>query len=100
MATSAKTPRPEGDLLAVRVHPRARRSEVAGWRGSALRVSVTAAPSEGRANRAVTELLAKSLGVAASAIELVSGASGRDKLFRVGRLSIDEVRARLGQPRA
>ena len=40
--------RPEGALLAVRVQPRAQRSAVEGWRGGALPVRVTAAPTEGR----------------------------------------------------
>ena len=92
--------RPDGALLAVRVHPRAQRSAVEGWRDGALAVRVTAAPTEGRANRAVTELLADAFDVPASAIELVRGARGRDKLFRVGALTLDDLRARLDRTRA
>ena len=73
-------------LLHVRVQPRARRNEVVGWQGDVLRVRVTAAPADGAANRAVTDLLAEVLGVAASRIALVRGAASRDKLFRVERL--------------
>lgn len=87
--------RPEEGLLSVRVQPRARRNEVVGWRGGALRVRVTAAPDGGEANRAVTGLLAAALGVPPSSLELVRGAAARDKLFRVGRLSPAELRARL-----
>ena len=72
MTTMTRPSRPEGALLAVRVQPRAQRSAVEGWQGGALRVRVTAA-TEGRANRAVTELLADAFDVPASAIELVSG---------------------------
>lgn len=90
--------RPEGGLLRVRVQPRARRTEVVGWQGPALRVRVTAAPEAGEANRAVTDLLARVLGVPPSSIELVRGAAGRDKLFRICRLSLDVLRARLGGP--
>ena len=92
--------RPEGQLLQVRVHPGARRSAIEGWHGPALRVSVTASPSEGRANRAVAELLAAACGVAPSSVELVTGASSRDKRFRVGSLSLGELRARLVRARA
>ncbi|HYB69374.1 MAG TPA: DUF167 domain-containing protein [Candidatus Bathyarchaeia archaeon] len=88
-------PRPEGELLHVRVDPRARRDEVVGWRGSALRVRVTAAPHDGLANEAVAGLLARALGVPRTHIVLVRGATTRDKLFRVGRLSRAEVRARV-----
>lgn len=86
---------PEGQLLHVRVQPRASRNQVLGWQGTALRVRVTAAPSEGRANRAVAELLAEACGVPLSSVELVRGAGTRDKLFRVRDLSLDAVRARV-----
>lgn len=87
----------EGQLLHVRVQPRASRNEVVGWQGTALRVRVTAAPTDGRANRAVAELLAAACRVAPSAVELVRGAATRDKLFRVGDLSLDALRARLAE---
>lgn len=89
----------EAPLLHVRVQPRARRNEVVGWQGDALRVRVTAPPADGLANRAVTDLLAGALGVAASRIALVRGAASRDKLFRVEHLSPSDVRARLAPPR-
>jgi hypothetical protein len=95
-----KAPRPEGRLLTVRVEPRAPRSEVAGWRGSALRVRVTAPPADGEANRAVAALLARTFGVALSSVELVKGARSRDKVFRVSQLSVDDLRARLPEARA
>jgi uncharacterized protein (TIGR00251 family) len=70
-------------LLRVRVQPKARRNAVMGWRGEALRVSVTAPPEDGKANRAVIELLADTLAVPASSISLVRGATSRDKWFRL-----------------
>ena len=46
--------RPDGGLLRVRVHPRAARAGIAGWRtDGALSVRVTAAPVDGQANAAV-----------------------------------------------
>lgn len=93
-------PRPERGLLPVRVSPRASRSAVEGWRNGALCVRVTAAPSDGRANRAVAALLAETFGVPASSVELVSGAAARDKLFRVGSLGLDDLRARVPEARA
>lgn len=89
------TPSPEAPLLHVRVQPRARRNEVVGWRDDALWVRVTAPPADGLANRAVTDLLARALGLPASAVALVRGAASRDKLFRIERLSPSDVRVRL-----
>jgi uncharacterized protein (TIGR00251 family) len=91
----ARTAPPDGGLLQVRVQPRARHSAVQGWQGAALRVRVTAAPADGEANRAVAALLAEAFGVPPSSVALVSGARGRDKRFRVGRLSLEELRRRL-----
>ncbi len=95
-----KATRPEGALLPVRVQPRARRNEVVGWQGAALRVRVTAPPTDGRANQAVVELLAEVLGLPRASIALVSGAASRDKLLRVERHSLADLRARLDGARA
>jgi uncharacterized protein YggU (UPF0235/DUF167 family) len=57
---------------------------------------VTAAPVDGQANAAVGALLAEALGVRASAVEIVRGATGRDKYVRVAGLTLDDVIRRLG----
>lgn len=81
----------------MRVHPRASRNQVDGWRQGALSVRVTAAPVEGEANRAVAALLAAVLGVRASAVSVARGVRGRDKLIRIDGLSRDEIAARLAR---
>ncbi len=83
-------------MLRVRVQPRASRDEVLGWREGVLALRVTAPPVEGEANRAVEALLAGALGVRRSAVSVVRGERGRDKLVRVEGLTDAEVRARLG----
>jgi len=70
-------------LRHVRVQPKARASAIVGWQAGTLRVRVTAAPEDGRANRAVIELLAESLSIPPSSIALVRGAASRDKWFRL-----------------
>ena len=67
----------------MRVQPKARESAIIGWQAGALRVRVTAAPEDGRANRAVIALLAEALSVPPSSIALVRGATSRDKWFRL-----------------
>lgn len=71
-----------GARLAVRVTPNAR-ANLASRDGTALRITVTAPPDEGRANDAVTALLALALSVAPSRLTLISGATSRDKVFRL-----------------
>ena len=71
-----------GVLLAVRVIPNAR-ANLASRAGTTLRISVTAPTDDGRANDAVTALLAHALGVARSRLTLISGATSRDKVLRL-----------------
>ncbi|GAA3864333.1 DUF167 domain-containing protein [Celeribacter arenosi] len=71
----------EGDLLAVRVTPKAARNNVSVVEGR-VRVTVTTVPENGKATRDVIKLLAKALGIAKSDLTLVRGATARDKVFR------------------
>jgi len=75
-----------GIRLAVRVHPRARRSRLQGILGEALRVEVTAAPESGAANEAVIALIADSLDVPRSAVRIVTGFTSRSKTLEVAGL--------------
>src|SRR5438093_535371 len=73
--------------LSVRVIPRAKRSEVVGAGGDSLKVYVTAPPEGGRANDALVAVLAEWLEVKRHQIEILAGASGRNKLVRVAGLA-------------
>jgi uncharacterized protein len=82
-------------LVAVKAVPNAPRSEIVGWLGDALKVRVHAPPAEGRANEALCEFLADTLGLHRRAITLLRGDTSRQKLVRIDGLSLDQVRARL-----
>jgi hypothetical protein len=75
----------EGGLIVpVRLTPKASRNAIDGLRedadgGKALAVQVTAVPEKGKANEALERLLAKALGVAAGRVEVVGGATSRNK---------------------
>jgi uncharacterized protein (TIGR00251 family) len=81
--------------IKVRVQPRASKDEILGYRGSALRVRVTAPPDGGRANEAVIALLAGALGVAKSRINIVRGMASREKVVMIESLTQEEVQRRL-----
>jgi len=68
--------------IAVRAHPGASHERVR-WEGDVLHVWVTARAVEGAANRALLEALARALGVRRSAVTLVAGERGRDKVVEV-----------------
>jgi uncharacterized protein len=89
---------PAGVRVRLKVTPKARRTEIGGLLdqpdGKALKVAVTAAPEDGKANDAVIALLAKEWGVAKSAISVVMGATDRRKLVEI-RGSPAELLAKL-----
>ena len=82
-------------IFAVRVQPRARREQITGVLGDALKVSVTAPPIEGRANAACCELLAKILRLPKSSVTIAAGESSRNKQVRVADIGAAELTARL-----
>lgn len=83
-----------GTRLRLRVKPGARTDAIVGVHGGALKIGVSPAPEKGKANRAVQELIGGTLGLPASAVEVVSGQTSRDKTVWVP-LAPDEVRRRL-----
>jgi uncharacterized protein len=81
--------------LRVRVVPRAKRDDLAGERGGALVVRVTAPPVEGRANAAVCALVAKRAGVPKSRVTVVRGGGSRDKVPEIDGMTGSELREAL-----
>ena len=72
-----------GWILRVHAQPGAKRTEVAGVHGEALKIRVQAPALEDRANAALAEFIAEALGVAPRDVRLVSGARSRAKRFEV-----------------
>ena len=81
--------------LKLRIVPNAKRSEVAGEYGDAVKVKVGAPAVDGKANAALLEFLAEKMGVPARAVTLVAGEKSRDKLVAVDGLEPEEARRRL-----
>ena len=79
---------PAGVSVSLRVTPRGGRDAIDGVEALAdgrrvVKVRVRAIAEGGEANRAVTELLAKSLGVSRTSVRLLSGATSRIKQIAV-----------------
>ena len=69
--------------LAVHVQPGAKKSGVVGEHGDALKIRLAAPPVDGKANAALIAWAAAALGVPRSQVELLHGASGRQKVLGV-----------------
>lgn len=81
-----------GVTIRLKVTPGAKRDAIEGVidmpDGPRLMVKVTAPPEGGKANEAVRDLIAKSLGVARSAVEVTAGHASREKSVRVGGMTV------------
>ena len=76
--------------FAVRVQPRASRSEVAGELDGALKVRLAAPPVDGEANEELIRFLAKLFAVARQRISIFSGLTSKNKLIRVEGVTVDK----------
>ncbi|HET9952203.1 MAG TPA: DUF167 domain-containing protein [Candidatus Eisenbacteria bacterium] len=84
----------------VHVTPKSRRNAVEAARdagGARIRVRVTAAPEDGKANDAVVELLAARLGLPRRAVRVAGGATSRVKWIEVDGLEEEELWRRLAR---
>lgn len=70
-------------VLSLHVQPGARKTEIRGTHGEALKIRLAAPPADGKANDCLIEFFAKLLEVPRAQVELVSGAAARQKRIRV-----------------
>ena len=70
--------------LTLHIQPGAKKTEVAGEHGDALKIRLAAPPVDGKANAALLEFIADKLGVAKSAVTLKTGQTSRRKVVEVG----------------
>jgi hypothetical protein len=96
MIEDDSTPSGPAAKIALKVVPGSRASQIVGRLGDRLKVKVAAPPEDGKANRAVCDLLAEALAVGPRAISVVAGHSRPEKLVRIEGLCSNEVSARLG----
>ncbi|MCK6406193.1 MAG: DUF167 domain-containing protein [Rhodocyclaceae bacterium] len=78
--------------LTLHIQPGARKTEVAGEHGDALKIRLAAPPVDGKANTALLEFVAERLGVAKSAVTLKSGQTSRRKVVEVSGADMESAR--------
>jgi uncharacterized protein (TIGR00251 family) len=87
-----------GVTLRLHIQPGARKTEVVGLHGEALKIRLAAPPVDGKANACLLAFLADRLDVAKSAVSLASGDSSRAKRVRVAGIDAAKARELLGLP--
>lgn len=83
--------------LRIKVVPGSSRDRIAGWLGGSLKVRVRAPAERGKANAAVEEILARSLGLAREHVRIVAGETTARKVVGISGLSEAEIHHRLSK---
>ena len=83
-------------VLSLHIQPGAKKTEIAGLHGEALKIRLAAPPVDGKANAALIAFLAKTCGVPKLAVELVSGDTSRTKRVRLTGVDAAKVEALAG----
>ncbi len=83
--------------LPIHLQPGSKNNEIVGDRGGVLWVRVKARPVHDKANEALVELMAETLGVPKIDVSLLRGHAGRDKLLSIRGLDSRAVRGRIAQ---
>ena len=70
---------PAGAVLTLRIVPRASKNAIQGEHGDALKIRLCAPPVDGAANAALVEFLAETFNLPRARVQLLSGATSRNK---------------------
>ena len=81
--------------ITVKVHPRAKRTRVAGKIGDAWKLDLAAPPVDGKANEACVRFFAELAGVPQSRVRIVLGLTSRTKVVEIDGASQEAVESRL-----
>jgi len=78
-------------VFSVKVVPRSSRTAIAGILNGMLKVKLSAAPEKGKANQALVEFLADTLGIKKNAIKITSGQTSPVKTIEIAGLSAEAL---------
>jgi len=82
--------------LTVKVHPRAKRSALAGRLGDAWKLSLAAPPVDGKANEECIRFFAEFASVPRSRVRIVMGLTSRLKVVEIEGVPQEDLERRLG----
>jgi len=82
-------------LLTLHIQPGAKKTEVVGLHGAALKIRLASPPVDGKANAALIAFIAEKLGIAKAQVSLVSGQTSRSKRVAIASVSASEVEQKL-----
>ena len=81
--------------IAIKVHPRAKRTAITGRLGEAYKLDLKAPPVDGKANAECIRFFAELAGVPRSSVRILQGAAGRMKVMEIEGVEMGEIERRL-----
>ncbi len=79
-------------ILEVKVIPHASKNEILRWEENRLVVKIQGVPKKGKVNENLIGFLAKTLGIAKSQIEILSGETSRLKKLNIQGMSLETMK--------
>ncbi|MGM0440065.1 MAG: DUF167 domain-containing protein [Chlamydiota bacterium] len=80
-----------GTIIDIKVVPKSSKTTLVGVQDGKLKIKVAAPPDKGKANKALTEYLAKKIGLPKAEVVLLSGQASRHKRVLIKGKSCKEV---------
>jgi uncharacterized protein (TIGR00251 family) len=77
-------------IVKVKIVPGSSKNKIIGVYNHALKITITAPPAEGKANKKCIAYLAKYFDIAKSKIEIISGQTSKNKLIKIYDISQKE----------
>jgi uncharacterized protein (TIGR00251 family) len=84
--------------IAVKVHPRAKRTAITGRFGDAYKLDLAAPPVDGKANDECVRFVAELAGVPRRSVSIVQGAASRMKVIEIEGRTQDEMDRLISTP--
>ncbi|MFC1892128.1 DUF167 domain-containing protein [Thermodesulfobacteriota bacterium] len=82
--------------ISIKLLPRSSKNQIIIKANDVYRIKVTSPPIDGKANKALINILSKQLGIAKGNIEIISGRTSKNKRVRVKGLTKVEITQRMG----
>ncbi len=89
----------DGVYLAVKLQPRASKTEIGEPMGDELKIKVTAPPVDAAANQALVDLLAETFDCSRGAVKIVRGQTSRHKTVWIAGVSEKTALSKLQCPK-
>lgn len=84
-------------IIKVKIVPGSSKNKIVGVYNDALKITITAPPVEGKANKKCISYLSKHFDIAKSKIEILSGKNSRNKLIKISNINQNDFLDKLNK---